>query len=263
MDLKSARSLIIPGLVTLALLWVFNRPISAFGLFTYKITGALINNVYEHLKSTQQEAADLLSAQTRAETLEKENRDLIVENTKLEAQITDLDRLEKALQFKKDFPYKTIASKIIGRSPSTWHKQVIINKGSSQGIKLGRGVVTEKGVIGQIQKVSPFSSVVQLIYNPDWRMGVKIARLDQYGVLSGNYPEHAFLQFITVDSDVQVGDEIVTSGICIDTDNCPYPENFPVAKVVSVSKDPNVVDLVVKVEFGEDLTSVKEVFVLE
>lgn len=263
MDLKSARSLIIPGLITLALLWVFNRPISAIGLFTYKITGAVVNNIYEKLKSTQQEAADLLAAQKRAETLSIENQDLILENTKLSAQLADLDRLENALNFKKSFPYKTVAASIIGRSPSTWHKQVIINKGSSHGIKLGRGVVTEKGVIGQILKVSPLSSVVQLVYNPDWRMGVKIARIDQYGVLSGNYPEHAFLQFITVDSDVQVGDVIVTSGICIDTDNCPYPENFPVAKVVAVNKDPNIVDLVVKVEFGEDLTSVREVFVLE
>lgn len=263
MELKSFRSLILPSIICLALVWVFNRPLSAFGLFTYKISGAFINNIYQNIKSTQQEAADLLAAQKRAEELEKENRKLLIEKIKLEAQLDDLASLESALNFKKNFSYKTIPARIIGRSPSTWHKQVIIDKGSNQGIKVGRGVVTERGVIGQIQKVSPFSSVIQLVYNPDWRMGVKIARLDQYGVLSGNYPDHAFLQFITVDSDVQVGDEIVTSGVCIDTDNCPYPENFPVARVISVSKDPNVVDLVVKVEFGEDLTRLKEVFVLE
>jgi rod shape-determining protein MreC len=263
MDLKSFRSLIIPALIALALLWVFNRPISAFALFTYNGTGALLNVVYENLKATQKEAADLLTAQKRAEDLEKKNQSLVLENTKLSAKLEDMERLEAALSFKSSFPYKTIPAKIIGRSPSTWHKQVIINKGSLHGVNLGKGVVTEKGVIGQIQKVSPYSSIVQLVYNTDWRMGVKISRLGKYGVLSGNYPEPAFLQFITVDSNVKVGDEISTSGICIDSDNCPYPENFPVARVISVSRDPNVVDLVVKIQFDEDLSGVREVFVLD
>jgi rod shape-determining protein MreC len=262
MDLKSFRSLIIPTFIALALLWVFNRPISAFALFTYNGTGAILNIVFENLKATQKEAADLLAAQKKADDLTKKNQILILENTKLTAKLENMDRLEAALNFKSRFPYKTIPAKIIGRSPSTWHKQVIINKGSSHGVSLGKGVVTEKGVIGQIQKVSPYSSIVQLVYNTDWRMGVKISGLGKYGVLSGNYPEPAFLQFITVDSNVKVGDEILTSGICIDSDNCPYPENFPVAKVISVSRDPNIVDLVVKVQFDEDLSAVREVFVL-
>ena len=262
MDLKSFRSLIISALIVLAPIWVFNRPISAFALFVYTNTGALVNIVYGNLKATQKEAADLLTAQKRAEDLEKKNQTLILENTKLNAKLEDIERLEAALNFKSKFPYKTISAKIIGRSPSAWHKQVILNKGSRHGVELGKGVVTEKGVIGQIQKVSSYSSIVQLVYNTDWRMGVKISRVGKYGVLSGNYPEPAFLQFITVDSDVLVGDEISTSGICIDSDNCPYPENFPVARVISVNKDPNVVDLVVKVQFDEDLTGVREVFIL-
>lgn len=247
----------------MALLWVFNRPMSAFGLFVYKFTSSYFYSTVQNVKSTQQEASDLLTAQMRSEELEKINRELILENEKLNAQNKKIETLEKALEFKKGFAYKTLAASVIGRSPDSWHKQLILDKGSKDGIKLGKGVVTEKGVIGQIQKLSPYTSIVQLVHNPDWRMGVKIDRLDQYGVLSGNYPQAPFLQFITVDTEVEIGDKISTSGICIDADNCPYPENFPVAKVISVDRDPNVVDLVVKVEFYEDLKGVKEVFVLE
>ncbi len=258
----SIRSILIPLIGVLALLWVFNRSISAIGLFVYRFTGSYFYSTIQNLKSTQKEASDLLIAQTRVEDLEKINRELILENEKLSAENQKIQFLEKALDFKNNFAYQTITASVIGRSPDSWHKQLILNKGSKDGIKLGKGVVTEKGVIGQIQKLSSHSSIVQLIHNPDWRMGVKIDKLDQYGVLSGNYPEAPFLQFITVDTEVELGDKISTSGICIDADNCPYPENFPVAKVISVERDPNVVDLVVKVEFYEDLKNVKEVFVL-
>lgn len=263
MDIKSLKTYLVPLVVTIALLWVFNRPLSAFGLFVYKISGSFISNTYNHLKETRKEASDLLAAQQRAAELNAARRKLILENKKLKAQINKLHDLEKALGFKTSFNYKTIPASIIGRSPDNWHRQIIINKGSKDGIKLGRGVITDRGVVGQVQKLSVDSAIVQLVFNPDWRMGVKIARNGQYGVLSGNYPDPAYLQFITVDSDIQVGDQIVTSGICIDADNCPYPENFPVAKVISVEKDPNVVDLVVKVDFYENLKNVREVFILE
>ncbi len=256
------RSLIVPILLSLALIWVFNRPLSAVSLFGYRITGAFIHSSYESIKQAQHEAADLLSAQRKANKLEFANKLLTIENTELKSQIDKIPYYENALNFKNTFNYKTIFARILGRSPDAWHKQIIIDKGSKDGVVVGRGVITEKGIVGQVTKVSYGSAIVQLVFNPEWRMGVKIARLNQYGVLNGNYPGLAFLQFITVDSEVAVGDEIVTSGICIDVDNCPYPENFPVGKVVDVRHDPNVVDLVVKVKFYEDLGNIREIFVL-
>jgi rod shape-determining protein MreC len=256
------RSLIVPILLSLALIWVFNRPLTAVSLFGYRITGAFIHNSYDSIKHAQKEAADLLSAQRKANKLEFTNKLLTIENTELKSQIDKTPYYEQALNFKNSFNYKTVFARILGRSPDAWHKQIIIDKGSKDGITVGRGVITEKGIVGQVMKVGYGSSIVQLVFNPEWRMGVKLARLNQYGVLNGNYPDLAFLQFITVDSEVAVGDEIVTSGICIDTDNCPYPENFPVGRVVEVKHDPNVVDLVVKVKFYEDLSRIREVFVI-
>lgn len=259
----SLRAVIVPVLVSLALLWVFARPLTALSLFIYKFTGSFISTGYQNIQTSRQQAADLVSTRELAAQLELENRTLKVINTAVEAAALKTRDYQAALDFKSNFNYKTIFAQVIGRSPDSWHKQIIISKGSDDGVLIGRGVLTEQGIIGQVSKTSPHSAIVQLIFNPDWRMGVKIARLGQYGVLNGNYPGPASLQFITVDSQVQVGDEIVTSGVCIDTGNCPYPENFPVGKVVEVRRDPNQVDLVVKVEFYEDLSGIREVFVLD
>jgi rod shape-determining protein MreC len=263
MNLGKVRSLIIPIFALLIFCWVFNRPISAFALFIYNNTAAHFNNTVRGLKKTKQDAEALLHAEELAAKLEKENRELIINKTSLESQIAKTQQLEKSLQIKSQFKYRTITAAVIGRSPDAWHDQFIINKGSQDGIKVGRGVINEDGVIGQIKKVGRSSSVVQLISNPDWRMGVKVARLNQYCILNGNYPEKARLQFITIDSDIQAGDEIVSSGVCTDNDKCPYPENFPVGKVVMVGKDPNEIDLVVEVEYYADLNKTKYVFVLE
>jgi len=263
MDTRSLKNYLVPLSILVVLLWVFNRPLSAFGLFVYKISGSFVSDVVNNVRLHQKESNDLLIAQQRAAELSASKRRLIIQNKILASDSHKLKELEKVLGFKSSFKNSIKASKIIGRSPDTWHKQVIINKGSKDGIKVGRGVITEKGVVGQVLKLGFDTAIVQLVNNPDWRMGVKIARNGQYGVLSGNHPDSAYLQFLTVDSDIQIGDEVVTSGISIDAGNCPYPENFPVARVVSVEKDPNVVDLVVKVQFYEDLKTVKEVFVLD
>jgi rod shape-determining protein MreC len=262
MNLKSLQRFIIPAIALVALLWVFNRPMSAFALSIYNLSGKFLYQLTEWISSTQHSAKEILDAKHNATKLQRVNQRLTIANQELKAQLINLEDYRRALEFQNSFGYKLVPAQVIGRSPDSWHQQIIINKGTKDGLKNNQGVITSKGVIGQIRKISTHSAIVQLISNKDWRMGIKLARLAQYGVLLGNFPEAAVLQFITVDSDVQVGDEVLSSGICIDTDNCPYPENFPVAKVIEVEKNPNIVDLVVKVKFNQDLSYIRDVFVL-
>ena len=131
---------------------------------------------------------------------------------------------------------------------------------------MGQGVITDKGVVGQIQKVGLRNSVVQLLQNRDSKIGGKIERVGQYGVLTGNYPGAALFEFITIDSNIKVGDRIVTSGVGLtlkDKTISPFPENFPIGEVVSVTRDPDVVDLLIQVKFYEDMSTARDVFVLK
>lgn len=263
MNLSKIRNLIIPVFAFLIAIWIFSRPISAFALFIYKNTAAYFNQTVSGIKETKKGAEALLHAEELAAKLEVENRELLVEQNALKAQVAKTTKLEKTLKLKYKLGYKTIPASVIGRSANAWYDQFILNKGSEDGIIVGRGVINEDGVVGQIKKVGPSSSIVQLISNPDWRMGVKIARINQYCILNGNYPQKARLQFVAIDSDIQAGDEVVSSGVCTDNDICPYPENFPVGRVVMVGKDPNEIDLVVEVDYYADINKTKYVFVLK
>jgi rod shape-determining protein MreC len=254
---------LVPSIAVLILVWVFSRPLSFLGLFLYDFSGKYLNSLYKNIIQTQKEASDLLQSQERIKELELINRNLRVENTKLSALTQELETLNQKLDFKNSFIYETISAQVTGRSPDHWHKQLIIDKGSDNGILVGKGVFTEKGIIGQVVKTWKTASLVQLIFNRDWKMGAKIQRINKYGVISGNYPGPGYLEFITVDTEVELGDEIVSSGICLSPTNCPYPENFPVGIVTEVRRDPQIVDLIVKVKFYEDLSDIKEVFVLK
>jgi rod shape-determining protein MreC len=263
MNFFKHKNLLVSVFVFVIVLWVFARPLTAFGLFVYKNSSAYLNRSVKNIKRTQEEALTLLQAQAHADKLDIENQELNVENKYLKAE------LEKA-QAKKDFAKlkakslkATIQAEVIGRSPDLWHKQFIIDKGTKDGIVLGRGVVNDQGVIGQIKKVADKTAIVQLISNPDWRMGVKVKRLNQYCILNGSKAKKGKLQFITIDSKIQAGDEIVSSGICTDNDICPYPENFPVGTVSLVAKNPNKVDLVVEIAYHADFEQTKNVFVLK
>ena len=93
-------------------------------------------------------------------------------------------------------------------------------------------------------------------------MGAKIERTEEYGVLSGSYPDYAILDFIRIDSSVQMGDRIVSTGLCLDETNCPFPTNFPIGKVVEIKKDPNTIGLIVKIKFFETLNTIKDLYIL-
>ncbi|CAM4188636.1 rod shape-determining protein MreC [Erysipelothrix inopinata] len=72
--------------------------------------------------------------------------------------------------------YTLINATVMNRSSETWDSAVTIDRGSDDGIEVGDGVVTPKGIVGRVIKVDAKTSVVSLIVaNDDYsQMSVKI-----------------------------------------------------------------------------------------
>lgn len=262
MKFNFSKSLILPSILAVMLIWIFSRPLSSLGMHIYNITGANISGVFHQIQNTREQASDILEAEKELSKIKKQNKFLEMENMSLKAQVAKLDKYRKKLKFKRKFSYKTIPAEIIGRSPDTWHKQIIINKGRKAGVSVSKGVFTENAIVGQIVKVNQNNSVAQLVFDKNFKMGAKIKRSNIYGVLSGNNPGPVSLEFVTVGSDVRKGDVVVTAGISLDDDETSYPENYPIGEVVDVSKNPDAIDLDVKVALYENLKSTREIFVM-
>ena len=87
----------------------------------------------------------------------------------------EIKELKKLVNWRGDeAEFETVGADIIGQSPDNWQRLMIVNKGSSSGVKKYMAVVTDEGLVGRVISVGSRSSVVQLI--TDSRSGVGVTR---------------------------------------------------------------------------------------
>jgi len=121
-------------------------------------------------------------------------------------------------------------------SQSRLKKQVIIDKGSKDDVRIKQLVVSSDGVVGQITQLTPLYSTVLLVTDPTQHMPVKNVRNGIRGITKGlaTNERGMIVEFVPLDSDVKLGDIFVTSGI-----GTTYPPGYLVGEVSRIDKPPN------------------------
>jgi rod shape-determining protein MreC len=108
--------------------------------------------------------------------------------------------------------------------------QVLVNKGLEDNVFVGQPVVDEHGVVGQVVEVSQYSSRILLIADNSHAMPLRNQRNDVRLIGLGKGDVHQMeLQYVTKNTDVKIGDMLVTSGL-----GGRFPEGYPVAKVSAI-----------------------------
>jgi len=167
------------------------------------------------------------------------------------------DRLKSFLNFKKTIPYTVLPAQIIGRDPSNWSNSLVIDKGISQGISRNKAVISTKGLVGRIVELGKRSAKVLLITDPNSRVGVIIQRNRQGGMLIGRPDGKCRMIYIALDSDVTIGDRVLTAGL-----GGIFPKDVLVGEVSSVGKEPGRLYKYAVIKTAEDLSRLEEVLCL-
>ena len=112
---------------------------------------------------------------------------------------------------------------------SNFSHTIEIDKGSNAGIDEGMPVVNGAGLVGRVLLVTPNSSTVQLITDPDFAVGVRLVPDGVTGTARGNGRGENLIVDTPLDSEgvVEEGVELTTSG----EDRSNYPASIPVATV--------------------------------
>ena len=242
--------------------WILSRPLQGIGKNIYVLLGTLSNNIFQNVSLSKSNLEELLSAQKIVNEQSKTISLMKIRINYLENQIKETENLKSILNLKNDLSYKTISAKIIGRSADNWHKQIILDKGTTCKIMQGDAVLSKNGVIGQIVEVDKKTSVVQVISDPSYRLGCKIAKKNIIGILSGKTNSIGLLEFIPIGSLVKAGDLVVTSGIASGNLLPTYPPGHIVGKINKVSKKKSKgSDLYIEVKLKEDLTMLSDVLI--
>jgi rod shape-determining protein MreC len=181
-------------------------------------------------------AADLAvtSAQLRADNAQLHSRNLQLSQQANQALALGAENahLRALLQLSQRIAAQATPAEIQYDTRDPFTQKVVIGRGSQQGIKTGSPVVDENGVLGQVTRVFPMQSEVTLVTDKDEAVPVEIVRTGLRSVIYGTPKGDLMdLRFVPISADVQVGDELVTSGL-----DGVYPQGLPVAKVLRVDK---------------------------
>lgn len=153
--------------------------------------------------------------------------------TELEQRVVELERknaqLQKLLGYFEDQEQGVMAAPIIGRSADDWWKQIILGRGSQDGVKEEFVVTGIGGLIGRVVEVTPNTSRVLLISDPTSRVGARISRTGTMGVIIGGSSRIAVMRFFEKVPNVNPGDTITTSPV-----SRLFPDGLPIGRIQSI-----------------------------
>lgn len=175
--------------------------------------------------------------------------DLLAENARLEEELlmqhyqlqklrhltAENRRLNELLKASSIVDEVVVRVQLTGESPDPFVKRVRINKGSMEGVYVGQPVIDADGLMGQVAEVEPLSSWVLLITDPQHSTPVQVNRNGVRGIASGTRDSLHTMNLINIPNtaDIEVGDELVTSGL-----GQRFPAGYPVGVISSIVHDP-------------------------
>ncbi len=200
---------------------------------------------------------NLTASQETLSELREQNAELTAQVAELSESKKTSERLESLLNLQSTYSLTSTAARIIGNSYDAWSRAVTIDKGTAAGFSCGMAVCNSGGVIGQIVEVSATTSTVQLITDEGSGVSAMIQSTRAQGMLQGQPDGSLRLSYVSTESDVKVGDIVITSGI-----GGVYPKGLPLGTVSSVEKSDNDVYYTIVVRAQSTAENNEEVLVI-
>lgn len=207
--------------------------------------GAALNPIQKIAYTVNTKVKDFVDLCLNFSTVREENRELTKENANLKKTLLEYsqlkqenDELRKVLNFKDSrADYNYIATNIIGYAGGNILDGYIVDKGDNDGIEKGMIVIASDGLVGQVTSVGSNWSVIKSILNENIAVSVKVeSTKENTGILRGyrskNGESECKVENLPMDSNIKVGDSIVTSGL-----GQIYPKDIVIGKVISVEED--------------------------
>ncbi len=202
---------------------------------------------------------------TRSELL-KQNDSLRTQNEELRMQALQAQetarenaRFRQLIGWQQTRPWKLKLAKVVLRDPSNWWRTVQIDKGRLDGLSNDLPVLTMNGLVGRISAVSPATSTVILIGDPDCKVAAKIVETGDTGVIGTTDPldnSLVALGFLSKNAKLTPGQTVITSGL-----GGIFPTGIPIGTVADSHLVENGLFIEARVKLAADLGSLDEVWV--
>ena len=219
---------------------VLNKPLNtAIGYIVVPFQQG-ISNVGGWLSRRSEELVQIRQLLDENQQLKKQVDELLVENTLLQQDKSELVRLQELYKMDIQYDaYEKIGASIISRDTSNWYSSFVIDKGEDDGLKLDMNVIADGGLVGRITSIGPNWARVTSIIADNANVSAKTLSSSDTMIVSGDLESMKegvirFGQLIDSANVVAEGDKIVTSHI-----SDKYLPNILIGYVYSIQADSN------------------------
>ena len=249
--------LIIAGILVLAVSGLLGRIIGE--------TFDPLINVQKWVSIRVQAAVDYFTVPRDVNSLLEQNAALQNEVSRLQTEILELrqqlvetDILYALLGFARDNPTSQyIAAYVIGTDPSPFLQYIIIDKGSDHNIYKGMPVVTEQGLVGNVDAVTATAARVQLITDQGSVVNVKLQQSGAEAQMRGSVTGDISLEMIGQGIEIVEGDLIFTSGL-----GGSYPPELLIGQVMTIESGENALFQTATIQPSVDFSRLQAVLVI-
>ena len=197
----------------------------------------------------------IISSVNSVRSVTAENQHLKEENARLRQEtyyasegLQELARLHTLVRFDDKWDYPIVTARVVGHNPGRFLTTLVINRGTSHGVKENMPVFSMNGLVGKITKAS---------FDPNLKLSVLERKSRVVGFLE-SVDGHLLTAMIPSHAGVKEGDTLITSGL-----GGIFPKGIPVGTVKAVRKSDLDVMRQMDVAPFQEFSSLEEVFVME
>ncbi len=140
-------------------------------------------------------------------------------------------RLAELLSFRARVEGPVYGARVIARDPGPLAMTLTIDRGERDQIRRGMAVLAPQGVVGQIAEASHAAARVLLLTDHNSGIDAIVQRSRARGIVQGGTDGSCYMNYLSRDADVAVGDRVLTSGL-----DGIFPKGVVVGEVIDVSR---------------------------
>ncbi|HEX5945669.1 MAG TPA: rod shape-determining protein MreC [Acidimicrobiales bacterium] len=196
------------------------------------------------------------------------------ENDRLEAELaeseaagigqSDAEQQLADLSASLDLPFAgdvaKVTARVVSGPRSNFSHAIEIDKGTDDGVVEGMPVVTGGGLVGRITQATGSTARVELVTDPEFRVGVRVAGAGDLGTARGRGQDDPLVVDSAMSPRAEVAPDtgVVTSGV----DRSAFPPGIPVGTVAETRQGSGGLALELVVEPLVDVDQLSYVTVL-
>jgi rod shape-determining protein MreC len=166
-------------------------------------------------------------------------------------------QLQRIAQMRREFEVPLLPSRVVGQDASQWSSALLLDRGRAADVRSGMPVMVEQGLIGLVSATTPHAARAMLILDRRSAVDAMVQRSRARGLVRGLGTGELEFVFMVRGDDVQVGDEVISSGV-----GGVYPKGLRVGSVTAVRAERSELLHIAVLRPAVDFGRLEQVFVM-